>query len=230
MDNSATLDGLRRRFFPSSSYPRRIFQSLIRTCVRPGDLVLDAGCGRETASAEFCSAGTYIGVDLERPLVRRNTVQGNLESLSLRTECIDLAISDSVLEHVASPSAVFGEIHRVLKPGGRFIFLTPNLWHYTALVAYLVPNRWHPWIVRQTEGRNEVDTFPTLYRCNTAGAIRRYSHGRFRISRLQYLSQYPNYLNFNLALFALGCLYEKTLPGWLPALRGWLLAELLKDR
>jgi SAM-dependent methyltransferase len=229
MANPAILDRLSQRLFPSSSFPRRIFQVLIRTRVRPGDVVLDAGCGRDAASAELCSAGTYIGVDLERPRFRGNALQGNLENLALRTESIDLAISDSVLEHVADPSVVFGEIHRVLKPGGRFIFLTPNLWHYTALVAYMVPNRWHPRIVRQTEGRNEVDTFPTLYRCNTAGAIRRFSLGRFRIARLQYLTQYPNYLSFNTALFALGSLYEKTLPGWLPPLRGWLLVELLKE-
>ncbi len=42
---------------------------------------------------------------------------------------IDVVIASWVLEHLPRPQVTFGEIARVLRPGGRFFFLTPNVDH-----------------------------------------------------------------------------------------------------
>jgi SAM-dependent methyltransferase len=136
-----------------------------------------------------------------------------------------------VIEHVEDPRAVYKEMHRVLKPGGHAIFLTANLWDYVSLIACLVPNRFHGWVVQKTEGRPPEDTFPTRYRTNTRSAISRYSReAGLAVDSLEYLGQYPNMFMFNGTLFLLGTLYEKMLAkvDSLAFLRGWILADLRK--
>jgi ubiquinone/menaquinone biosynthesis C-methylase UbiE len=50
-------------------------------------------------------------------------LDGGGEGIPLDDNCVDVAISILVLCSVTDPSGVLKEIHRVLKPGGRFIFL-----------------------------------------------------------------------------------------------------------
>jgi len=137
----------------------------------------------------------------------------------------------SVMEHVTEPREVYAEVYRVLRPGGRFIFLTANLWDYASLVAKAVPNRFHPGIVARTEGRREEDVFPTAYRTNTRGAVQRWaSQSGFAIEDFRYLGQYPSYFLFNGFLFALAMAYEKLVArlGALNFLQGWILVTLRK--
>ena len=75
----------------------------------------------------------------------------------------DIVFSDNVLEHLEQPLDVFSEVARVLKPGGIFLFKTPNKWHYMPTIARLTPHRFHQF-VNKIRGRAEADTFPTRYR------------------------------------------------------------------
>jgi len=49
----------------------------------------------------------------------------------------DTAAMVDVIEHVVDPIGVLGEIHRVLKPEGRLIILTPNIAKWTRRVKLL---------------------------------------------------------------------------------------------
>jgi len=49
----------------------------------------------------------------------------NLEALTLADESVDIHVTQDVLEHVFSPSRVFREIARTLKPGGAHVFTVP---------------------------------------------------------------------------------------------------------
>ena len=119
----------------------------------------------------------------------------------------------------------------VLKPGGRYIFLTPNLWDYGSLISSAVPNRLHPAIVRYVEGRKDEDTFPAYYRSNTRRSIDRLGlrHG-FEVEAFRYLGQYPSYLIFNRTLFHLGCKYDRFAASHksLNFLLGWIFCILRK--
>lgn len=122
-------------------------------------------------------------------------------------------------------------MQRILRPGGRFVFLTGNAWDYSAVIARLVPNRFHPWIVARTEGRQERDVFPVAYRTNTRRQIERLCAGSgLQIEQFSYLGQYPSYFMFNGALFLLATGYEKLITRFdaLRGLRGWLLVTLRK--
>jgi SAM-dependent methyltransferase len=137
-----------------------------------------------------------------------------------------------VFEHLTDPESVYREFARVLKPGGRIVFLTPNRWDYGTLIARAVPNRFHARIVKAVEGREEEDTFPTAYRTNTRRDVERLAGSSgFRIEDFRYLSQYPNYLMFNGFLFALGTAFEKVVSRVhvLRFLRGWIMVTLRKE-
>src|SRR4051812_40719410 len=136
--------------------------------------------------------------------------QCDLGAMPIGDGCIDVTVARSVMEHVTDPSRVYGEIHRILRPAGRFIFLTANLWDYASLIAKLIPNRFHPWIVARTEGREEHDVFPVAYRTNTRSAIQKWADkAGFEILSFRYLGQYPSYFMFNGGLFLLATGYEK---------------------
>jgi SAM-dependent methyltransferase len=137
----------------------------------------------------------------------------------------------SDMEHVTDPAQVYGEAYRVLKPGGVFVFLTANLWDYASIIAAVIPNRFHPWIVSKTEGREEHDVFPVAYRTNTRGSVARWAkHAGFEVASFRYLGQYPAYFMFNGLLFFLATGYEKLIRKISPLnfLQGWIFVTLRK--
>lgn len=60
-----------------------------------------------------------------------NVVCQDLEKLTYPNNTFDMVITSDILEHVRNPSSAFGEIFRVLKPGGYHIFTVPILWPLT---------------------------------------------------------------------------------------------------
>lgn len=104
---------------------------------RPGEVLVDLGCGKGRdvlkAAGLVGSAGRAVGVDatdamLETakksvPPVFANVhfVKSDLAALDLPDAQADVVISNCTINHAPDKSAVYREIHRVLKPGGRFV-------------------------------------------------------------------------------------------------------------
>ncbi len=227
---------LRDKFFLSSEHPYQKYEQMITSVLRSSDTILDAGCGRSAPILRKFknSARKLVGVDLEDPseaIAGIHYIQGDISSIDLPSNSVDIVISRAVLEHVSDPEAVFNEIHRILKPGGHFISLLPNLWDYVSIFSKLIPNRFHGYIVEKTEGRKTEDVFPTYYKTNTYNAIKRFSEkSGFTIETFQYLGQYPSMFMFNPYLFLLATVYEKLISSFesLGFLRGWILIRLRK--
>lgn len=228
---------LRDRFYDNDAHPYRIFDQQV-TAQLPGNegTLLDAGCGRTVPVLRrfIGKAKRLIGVELvDFTDVPQGieTYNADLGHLPLPDGSVDVVMSRSVFEHITDPEAVYLELARVLKPGGRIVFLTANLWDYGTAVARLVPNRFHAKVVATVEGRAEEDTFPTAYRTNTRKAVDRLAAGvGLRVTKFDYLGQYPNYLMFNGVLFFMGMCYEKLIARFnaLRFLRGWILVTLEK--
>ena len=104
--------------------------------VEPGSVVLDLGCGAGTdlliAAQMAGPAGRAIGVDMTPAMLDRarasaaemglETVEVHeslIESLPLEDHSVDVVISNGVIDLVPDKVAVFDEIDRVLRPGGR---------------------------------------------------------------------------------------------------------------
>jgi SAM-dependent methyltransferase len=52
-------------------------------------------------------------------------IYGDAHKLPVKSESIDCVLCCEVLEHVADPFTCCAEIHRILKPGGLFVFSVP---------------------------------------------------------------------------------------------------------
>jgi SAM-dependent methyltransferase len=213
-----------------------VLRNRLVSIVGPDMTVVDGGCGHEAPTLNDLrgKGARLIGVDLV-PLAPQDgleLVAGDLAAVPLPDASVDLLYSRSVMEHVTDPDAVYAEARRLLKPCGRWIFLTANRWDYVSLVARAVPNRFHAAIVKRMEGRAESDVFPTAYRTNDRRQIEHHAaKAGFRIDRFQRLSQYPSMFHNAPPLFLMASLYEKIVMRFatLGPLRGWLLVELVRN-
>jgi SAM-dependent methyltransferase len=105
--------------------------------IRPGETVLDLGSGGGIdcflAAKQVGPSGKVIGVDMTVEMVelaRRNAFDlgvenvvfklGEIEDLPVADASVDVVISNCVVNLSPNKSAVFSEVARVLKPGGRF--------------------------------------------------------------------------------------------------------------
>jgi ubiquinone/menaquinone biosynthesis C-methylase UbiE len=105
--------------------------------LRPGDWVLDAGCGVGTDLIEMARLvapdGRAVGVDLSETLVaeaRRRADgsglpvefrQGDLAHLDFPDDTFHGCHAERVLIHVDDPATVLAELVRVLRPNGRLV-------------------------------------------------------------------------------------------------------------
>jgi SAM-dependent methyltransferase len=233
---TALAERLRVKYFGRDEHPYRRFERDVERLLEPTATLLDAGCGRTApVPSKFRGkAARLIGIDVVDFPARISGVElhrADLASTGLDSASVDLIMARSVMEHVSEPMAVYCEFARVLRPGGHFVFLTANFWDYASLIAAAIPNRFHPWIVARTEGRQEQDVFPIEYKSNTRRAIvRAADRAGLRVERFEYLGQYPCYFMFNGALFLLATGYEKLISSCraLHWLRGWVLCTLSK--
>ena len=231
---------LKDRYFEEADHPYVHFVRKVREVLEPDHVLVEPGCGRfaEVIRKFQGEARELIGIDpveFEEESLGTDVriVRGTLDATGLDTGSVDTMISRALMEHIEHPDRVFAEIARVLKPGGTYVFLAPNLGDYTALAAKLIPNRMHPWIVEKLEGRNPKDTFPAYFRCNTKGSLKRLTRANgLELESVEYLGQYPSYFLFNAPLFLAGTAYEKLISSTelLGFLRGWMLVVIRKPR
>jgi len=104
--------------------------------IEPGSVVLDLGCGAGTdlliAAQMTGRDGRVLGIDMAEPMLERARASaqamglanvelhhGLVEDLLLGDESVDVVISNGVIDLVPDKEAVFAEIDRVLRPGGR---------------------------------------------------------------------------------------------------------------
>jgi len=104
--------------------------------IAAGETVLDLGCGAGTdlliAAQMAGPGGRAIGIDMTAAMTDRARAsaremgldnvelhEGLIETLPLGDESIDVVISNGVIDLVPDKDAVFSEIKRVLRAGGR---------------------------------------------------------------------------------------------------------------
>lgn len=118
----------------------RAWGTLIERYARPGDQVVDAGCGAGTLSFEAARIAAYVDgidgaermIDLaragadERGITNVSFQVALFETLSDRAGRYDLALCSSVLEYLPDLATEIARLAALLRPGGRLILSLPN--------------------------------------------------------------------------------------------------------
>jgi SAM-dependent methyltransferase len=208
----------------------KLYRALVAENLPQCGAALDVGCGHaDWLAPELDKAAFACGLDPDLGALRRNGAYRHLtaasaERLPFRDSTLDLVAMAWVLEHLEQPSAALCEIHRVLKPGGRLVFLTPNTWNYNVWLIRLVPNRLHDVFTRRLYDRQERDTYPVRYRANSPRRLGRALRAAGFRRRQLLANGDPTYISFNGPLFVLACGIEQLLN--IGRLR-WLRVHLL---
>ena len=211
---SRLRDRVRAALYPDPQPPDP-FELIVRDASRTLRPVLDFGAGRGAVTRRFAPADNFVvGADVDRHIRQNSTLDARVvfdgARLPFRDGAFGLCLMRWVVEHLPDPGATFTEVRRVLRPGGRLVILTSNLWFYAYVAARVIPNWAHPWLVRVTTGRRESDTFPTRYRANTRRALRR-ALGRagFREREMIGFQRGAAYLEFSVPTLLVGTAYNR---------------------
>jgi len=107
--------------------------------IEEGSVVVDIGCGAGMdlllAAKSAGPRGRAIGIDMTEAMAEKARASaraaaldnvevriGDAMSLPLEDSSADVVISNGVLNLTSDKSVAFGEVFRVLKPGGRFLY------------------------------------------------------------------------------------------------------------
>lgn len=163
--------------YPEPKNKHLFIKELVERTVARGNKILDAGCGHQSVIRD-CTQAIRVGIDAVFEDVKKNVsidfgICSNLECFPLKDTSIDIIVSCMVFEHLRQPDVVFSEFNRVLKKGGNLIFMTPNIFSIVTIVNRMIPNWFHPTIANALTGAQESDVFPTYYRSNSVGRLRK---------------------------------------------------------
>ncbi|MEW6348897.1 MAG: DUF5714 domain-containing protein [Thermodesulfobacteriota bacterium] len=142
--NPVAYDEEEMRFIPEQARARMYGcgSPVADANLRAGEVLVDLGCGTGVecflAARQVGPGGRAVGIDMtdrmleiarraqehvHRELGCANTefLKAHLEEIPLRDNCADVVISNCVINLSPRTRRVFGEILRVLKPGGRLV-------------------------------------------------------------------------------------------------------------
>lgn len=119
---------------PYTKYPSQLCKYLFdKFGMKKGQKLIDIGCGRGEFIYNFKSLGLAVnGVDCDKcssNLLKDIEIKcADFEKGSIPYEdgIFDVVFSKSVIEHMHDPTNFLLEVHRILKPGGIAIIMTPD--------------------------------------------------------------------------------------------------------
>lgn len=196
---------MQQRLTPGVRYHQDTFVEVLGSHIPAGGHWLDLGCGhrllpswQSAREREFIAqAGVVVGLDYDFESVRRHRsiacrCRGDIGALPFRPESFDLVTANMVVEHLDHPERQFREVARILRPGGVFLYHTPNADNYQVRIARMVPEGLKSMMASMLEGRRSEDVFPTHYRANTASdAARLAGDAGLSLARIDFISSYP---------------------------------------
>jgi trans-aconitate methyltransferase len=132
---------------------------------QPGERILDLGCGDGQLTQRIAATGATVqGVDASAEMTASARARGlaadvaSAELLPYEDKSFDAVFSNAVLHWVRDHDAMMRQVHRVLRPGGRFVAEMGGHGNIAAIrVAFIATLARHGF----GDLENEVNYYPT---------------------------------------------------------------------
>lgn len=225
------------RDYPEKKDKYSIVRELITISMKEKDVILDAGCGHETNIPDCNGVKVKkIGIDMVLEDVRNNKaidfgLVSNINSIPLKNESVDIIMCNMVFEHLKEPEKTFEELSRILKKNGHLVFMTPCIYNIVTFANSIIPNQFHRKIGNLLTGADESDIFPTFYKANSIGKLRRMLYKNNFVEKDLIMYQPPPYaFVFSTTICKLMIQYYHLINryDWLKFLRGVIIARYQK--
>ncbi len=150
---------------------------------RPGERILDLGCGDGQLTQRIAATGASVaGVDASPEMAAAARSRGidagvaSAEALPHAEHTFDAVFSNAALHWVRAQDAMLAEVHRVLKPGGRFVAEMGGHGNIAAIRVALIAALSRHGLAGREDG---VNYYPTA-----DGYTRRLVQHGFRVERM----------------------------------------------
>lgn len=209
-----------RRENPGWRPATEVYAALVREQLIHGERLLDLGCGRGGVVEQLeLDSTTAIGVDPDWLSLYEHRTENFprataiSEKLPFTGGAFSIVVASWLLEHLPAPQITWSEVSRVLRPGGSFIFITPNAQHPLTWFNHIFGRlgHWQGRLVSSVYNRAENDTFPTTYRANTATAIATLSKRTNMEVEILVSIPDPTYLAFSPLMFRMAGRFDRLL-------------------
>ncbi|MGA3046142.1 MAG: class I SAM-dependent methyltransferase [Terracidiphilus sp.] len=193
------------------------FLDLCTASIPRGAEILEIGAGAKNEITQMLSTlGTVTALDVDPDVLNNCDAARSMlfdgVAFPIPDESFDACVSNWVLEHVADPVSHFREVARILRPGGVYLFRTPNLYHYVMLGSRLMPHSFHLVLANRLR-RMSSDAhapWPTYYRANRPGRLKQLSlEAGLCPESLTMIEPEPAYGRAHVALFYPMMAYER---------------------
>lgn len=227
-----------KKYFPYSQDKNKYYKNIVQKYISKESILLDGGCGsgKETPVNYRDKVKIAIGIDLSKGIYQNNSLHekivGSVYQIPLRNSCLDIIVSQELIEHLEHPGRFFKEAQRILKNDGIFIIMTPNLFGWRSIISKCTPHRFHVLMNKQIHDIDGKDVFPTYYKANGYHRIREMLYkNNFRIIETHYYEGHPGTLTFSVITTCVEIAYTKMIQRYniLRALRETIIVVARKE-
>lgn len=157
------------------------YEHELRASLGEGVRILDVGAGAKPAIAvhERPTTATYVGLDSDAAQLAAAPAGSYDELVVTPAEtflpelagCFDLAVSHFALEHVNSMERTLDNLHRYLRPSGRFLAILSGRYSVASLINRALPDRIASGLMQRIHDRAGGEVFPARYDAGTFAGI-----------------------------------------------------------